>query len=148
MRNKMDRHLFYSVIVIIIFGLYCFKNIRQLKIALQFHRAIKTRNYIRCSAEITEAHGAVNRSYYSRKAAKAKYMVKGKQFIGEMICSYDSHVDVNDTVTVIIPKDNMYVFAFSEKQVQDAVMTYVVFTILLAIGFIALSTGLIYLYIP
>ena len=136
-----------SVVLIGLCCIFCIRNAICLNKALQFLRSIKEKTYMHYSAVITEAYGLVNRSYNSRKYAKAQYTVQGKPVIGTMICSYDSRVDVNDQVRIIVPKCNLEIFAFSEKQVRDAVMTYVVFTVLFTIGFIVFAAGFVYLHI-
>ena len=107
----------------------------------------KQKNYIQSIAEIIIAYGLVNRNYDSRKYAKAVYTHDGKQIVGKMICAYDSRVEKGNKVNIIVPKNNLKIFAFSEKQVKNAVMTYSVFTMLFACCFIVVTVVCVYLYL-
>ncbi len=126
--------------------LCCVKNFVNLKKALQFRYAIKAKTYINCCAEITMAYGISNRCYNSRKYAKAEYTVEGKYIIGKMICAYDYRVEKGERVNIIVPKNNLNIFAFSEKQVKNAVMTYSVLTAFFAACFITVIVACLYLY--
>lgn len=134
------------VILLILSGLFCVKNFVGLKKALLFRRAVKGGKYIRCYAEVTAAFGISGHNYFSRKYAKAKYSFDGKDVVGTMICAYDSRVDKGDRVTVIVPESDPGLFAFSEKQVGDAVLTYSVLSVVFAGLFILYTAGFLYLY--
>lgn len=125
---------FMSVIITIVLAIYLHKLIKT----FHFYRALKSKMTVSLTGEIIEAYGIVNRSYDSTKAAKAKYTVLNKEVTGRMICSCDHKLTVGEQVKIIIPKHDIKIFSFSEKQVRDALMTNVIFT---AISLIALTAA-------
>lgn len=117
-----------EIVILLLLVLLCVKNALSLRKALGFRRNVKANAYSHCQAEVVAAHGSVNRSYFSREYVRAVYTVDGKQIRGKMICGYDSRVEKGDSVTLIVPKSNPMIFAFSERQVKQAVLKYSVMT--------------------
>lgn len=129
------RYIIYPILSVLL----CAKNAYCLRLALQFLRAVKANTYIQCQAEIIWAFGTSNGTYFTRKYAKAIYTVDGKQIFGKMICTCDFRIDKGDKVTVIFPKSNPKIFAFSEQHVKNAVLTYSVLTAVFALCAICLT---------
>ena len=144
--KSMQKQLIIDAFLLLLFVLCCVKNAINLNIALNFYHDIKDKAYTHCYAVITMACGISNRNYDSRKFAKAKYIIDGKDITGKMICSYDSRVEKGDKVYIIVPQNNLNIFAFSEKQVKNAVMTYSVLTSFFALCFITMTIACAYLY--
>ena len=133
------RYIIYPILSVLL----CAKNAYCLKPSLQFLRAVKANTYIQCQAEIIWAFGTSNGTYFTRKYAKAVYTVDGKQICGKMICACDFRIDKGDKVTVIFPKSNPKIFAFSEQHIKNAVLTYCVLTVVFA--FLSIGMTVIYL---
>lgn len=119
------------------------KNVYCLKLALQLRHAVKTKTYTQCWAEIVWAFSTSNGTYFTRKYAKAVYTVDGKQICGKMICACDFRIDKGNKVTVIFPKSNPKIFAFSKQHVKNAVLTYGILTAVFA--FCSIGMTAIYL---
>ena len=115
------------------------QNTYCLRLALQFLHDVKANTYIQCPAEIIWAFSTSNGTYFTRKYAKAVYTVDGKQICGKMICACDFRIDKGNKVTVIFPKSNPKIFAFSEQHVKNAVLTYSVLTVVFALCAICMT---------
>lgn len=135
----MQKQIIIDAFLLLLFIICCVKNAINLNIALHFYHDIKAKAYTHCYAVIAMAYGISNRNYDSRKYAKAKYIIDGKDITGKMICSYDSRVEKGDKVTVIFPKSNPKIFAFSEQHVKNAVLTYSVLTVVFALCAICMT---------
>lgn len=144
--KRMQKQVIIDAFLLLLFVICCVKNAVNLNIALHFYHDIKDKAYTHCYAVITMAYGISNRNYDSRKYAKAKYNIDGKDITGKMVCSYDSRVEKGDKVYIIVPQNNLNIFAFSEKQVKNAVMTYSVLTSFFALCFITIAIACAYLY--
>ena len=129
-----------SVIITIILAIY----ISKLMKSMRFYKSLKTHTVKVFKAEIVEAHGIVNRSYDSTKAAKAKYNVHGKEITGKMICSCDHRLSVGDRVKIIVPKTDNRIFSISEKQVRDSLITHIIFVAVSVICLIITLGFLVY----
>lgn len=132
-----------DIIFLILLVFLWAKNVYCLKIALQFHRDVKANAYIKCQAKIIWAFGTSANTGFSRKYARAACAADGKQIRADMICAYDSRIDKGDKVTIIIPKSNPKIFAFSRQHLNNAVLTYSVLTIVFA--FLSIGMTVIYL---
>lgn len=123
------------------------KNILALRYALIFCRDFNDKKTIRAKAVITELRRSVN-SRGCTASARAKYVIRGEQIIGKMICRYDDRLKSEQSVNIVVSGTKQDIFAVdsvmfsAEEQVKNAVLTYSVFCILslaLVIGVVILS---------
>ncbi len=133
------RHIIYPILCVLLWA----KNAYCLKFALQFLHDVKANAYVECWAKIIWAFGTSNGTYFTRKYAKAVYTVDGKQICGKMICACDFRIDKGNILTVIFPKSNPKIFAFSQQHLKNAVLTYSVLTAVFA--FCSIGMTAIYL---
>lgn len=100
--------------------------------AVRFQRAVKSGQTMRVTGIITFKFGFKGRRPDSCTHAWARYSLNGKDVVGMMICSADQGLQMDQSVDIIVPKIGLKAFAFSEKQVRDAVLTYAVFSAITA----------------
>ena len=96
--------------------------------AVRFQRAVKSGRTVRVTGTVTFKFGFKGRRPDSCSHAWARYSLNGKEMIGAMICSVDKRLQIDQSVDIIVPKSGLRTFAFSEKHVRDAVLTYAVFS--------------------
>ncbi|MDE6727317.1 MAG: hypothetical protein K2J80_05185 [Oscillospiraceae bacterium] len=94
--------------------------------AVRFQRAVKSGQTVRVTGTVTFKFGFKGRRPDSCTHAWARYSLNGKKIVGVMICSVDQRLQIDQSMDIIVPKSGLKVFAFNEKQVRDAVLTYAV----------------------
>ncbi|MDE6731668.1 MAG: DUF3592 domain-containing protein [Oscillospiraceae bacterium] len=110
------------------------KLVRALRLSL----AIKRRNTVVCSAEITDIK---LRRLTSVKSAEAQYSIGGHKYTGQMVGMFNGKISIGQTLSVIVNPDNPEVFALNESQPRQASATYAVLAALpvLFVGVIILA---------
>lgn len=123
------------------------KCILDLRSAMIFYHDFNDKKIIEAKAVITELRHSVN-SRGCTASAQAKYVIRGEQIIGKMICRYDDRLKSEQSVKVVVSGTKRDIFAIdgvmysAEEQIKNAVLTYSVFCILslaLVIGVVILS---------
>lgn len=123
------------------------KSFLALRYALIFYRDFNDKKIIKAKAVITELRHSVN-SRGCTASARAKYVIRGEQIIGKMICRYDERLKSEQSVKIVVSGTKRDIFAVdgvmfsAEEQVKNAALTYSVFCILslaLVIGVVILS---------
>lgn len=123
------------------------KSIFALRRALIFYRDLNNKETIKAKAVITEPRRSVS-ARGCTASARAKYVIRGEQIIGKMICRFDGSLKNKENVKVVVSGTKRDFFAVddvlyaAEEQVKNAVLTYSVFCVLslaLVIGVVILS---------
>lgn len=105
------------------------KMIRAIKLRIAFKNGL----IVTCGGKITLRFGHRWRNLDSCEHAWARYNVNGKEIVGVMVCAVDQKLSEGDNVSVMVNKRSPRVFAFSERQSKDAVLTYVTFSAVTAL---------------
>lgn len=124
------------------------KSILHLRSAMIFYRDFNNKKIIKAKAVITELRRSVN-ARGCTASARAKYVIRGEQIIGKMICRFDDRLKKEQNVNIVVSGTKRDIFAVdnvlcaAEEQIKNAVLTYSVFCIL----FLALVIGVVILSI-
>lgn len=132
-----------EILVFAFFGLVTARCIIKLIRAMVLRTDIKRGQTVTRSARIVfrYMHPRIGDTNY----AKAQYSFQGKEQYAWMVCSIDKMLSKGDAVTIILSKRSGKIFALSEKQSKDAVMTYAVFSAISAAALTALTAVIIML---
>ena len=109
-----------AVILAVAEAVCVMKMIRAIKLRTAFRNGL----IVTCGGKITLKFGHRGRNLESCEHAWARYNVNGKDIVGVMVCAVDRKLSEGDDVSVMVNKRSPRVFAFSEKQSRDAVLTY------------------------
>lgn len=120
------------------FSLIGVKLVRAIRLSL----AIRRRNTVVCSAEITDIK---LKRLTSVKSAEAQYSIGEHKYTGQMVGAFNGKISIGQTLSVIVNPDNPEVFALNESQPRQAAATYTVLAALpvLFVGVMVLAVTLV-----
>lgn len=119
------------VMIALLISLITVNAIRLIRAAM-FKKAVKNGQTMRVTGTVTFKFGHKGRRLDTCAHAWARYSFNGKELIGAMICAADQRLQIDQSIDIIVPKSGIKVFAFSEKQVRAAVLTYAVYSVIAA----------------
>lgn len=129
--------------------IFAFFGLVTARCIIKLIRAICLRTDIKRGQTVTRSARIVFRYMHPRVGdtnyAKAQYSVDGTVKSAWMVCSIDRSLSNGDVVDIVLGKRSGRIFALSEKQSRNAVMTYAVFSAISVAALIALTAVIIML---